>query len=88
MSDTVYCEEVIITTITRRGKGIIGSPIRVICQVYHKSGHLIAENDPNGQFTQEDLLSFAAFFLKQESQMASVEALEIWLKQKPTHANP
>lgn len=44
--DTVYCEEVIINTTLRRGKGVDGDPIRIITQVFLKNGTLIAEFDP------------------------------------------
>lgn len=43
--DTIKCEEVIISTLARRGKGVKYSPIRVITQVFTKDGELIAEND-------------------------------------------
>ena len=40
-----HCEEVIITDLTQRGKGIEGDPIRRILQVWRKDGTLIAEKD-------------------------------------------
>ncbi len=40
-----YCEEVIISTLTR-GKGIDGDPVREVTQVVTKLGTLIAEKDP------------------------------------------
>lgn len=40
------CEEVIITTLARKGKGVVGNPTRSVRQVYDKKGVLIAENDP------------------------------------------
>jgi len=48
-----YCEEVIITKITR-GKGTPESVCRMVVQIYKKDGTLIAESDPCGNFTQED----------------------------------
>lgn len=44
--DTIKVEEVIIATVLRRGAGVPGDPIRIITQVFTKSGELIAENDP------------------------------------------
>ena len=44
--NTVKCEEVIISTLLRRGEGKPGDPIRVITQVFTKDGELIAERDP------------------------------------------
>lgn len=44
--DTIKCEEVIIARVLRRGAGIPGDPVRIITQVFTKSGELIAEDDP------------------------------------------
>lgn len=45
--DKVWCEEVIISTLTRRGEGTADDdPIRIIIQVFTKDGKLIAEYDP------------------------------------------
>lgn len=58
----VYCAEVILCSIERRGDGI-DTPIRTITQVFEKSGSLIAEYDPlpNNQFDRKDLLDFLKF---------------------------
>jgi len=42
----VYCQEVIISTQLRRGKGVEGDPVRQVTQVFTKDGTLIAEHDP------------------------------------------
>lgn len=39
--------QVIETSILRRGKGVIGDPIRVITQYWSLDGKLLAEVDPN-----------------------------------------
>lgn len=57
----VVCKEVIITELSRRGDGGQNSPIRILTQIYDKSGKLIAEADPCGGYTMEDMLSFAEF---------------------------
>lgn len=58
--DKVFCKEVIISTIRRRGQGVEHSPIRIITEVYEKDGTLIAEHDPAPEtFVQMDLLHFA-----------------------------
>lgn len=45
--DKVWLEEVIITTVKRRGKGNVPhDPIRIITQIFLKDGRLIAEYDP------------------------------------------
>lgn len=44
-ADTIKCEEVIIARVVRRGDGV-NTPIRIITQVFTKSGELIAEHDP------------------------------------------
>ena len=60
------CKEVIISDLARRGSGKDPtSPLRIITQVYEKTGELIAEFDPNGGFTLEEMLSFAEYFSKE-----------------------
>ena len=44
--DKIWCEEVIISTATRRGTGTEEDPIRLITQVFLKDGSFIAEYDP------------------------------------------
>jgi hypothetical protein len=45
--DEVRCEEVILCSIERRGKGKDETdPVRCITSVYSKGGDLIAEHDP------------------------------------------
>ena len=62
----IVCKEVIISDLERRGSGKDQtSPIRAIIQVYEKTGVLIAEFDPNGGFTLEEMLSFAEYFSKE-----------------------
>lgn len=49
MQNAVQLKEVIITTLTTRGKGIHPDPVRAITQIWEKDGRLIAEVDPCGQ---------------------------------------
>lgn len=44
--DGVRAIAVIETTITRRGKGVEGDPIRLITQYWSMDGQLLAERDP------------------------------------------
>lgn len=43
--DGIRCEEVIVSTVRRKGKGVEPSPIRTLVEVYRKNGELIAEYD-------------------------------------------
>jgi len=45
--DKAHVQQVIICSKARRGKGTIGSPIRVITEVLDFDGNIIAEHDPN-----------------------------------------
>jgi hypothetical protein len=45
-TDTVSIQEVIITTLSRRGTGTPESPIRVITEIWNKQGELITAIDP------------------------------------------
>jgi hypothetical protein len=52
--DTVEVVEMIKTTLTRRGEGVDGDPIRVITQYWDFKGNLLFEIDtcpPNGACT-------------------------------------
>ncbi len=43
----VKLKQVVITNLTRRGKGVEGDPIRIITEVWDaENGEKIAENDP------------------------------------------
>lgn len=45
--DTVEPKQVVVTTLTRKGRGVAGSPIRMITQVWNQDGSgCIAEHDP------------------------------------------
>ncbi len=61
----IVCKEVIIADLETRGTGTgTHSPLRRLTQVYEKSGKLIAEYDPSGGYTLEDLLDFADYTAK------------------------
>lgn len=80
--DTVICKEVIISTIKRRGKGKLHSPIRCITEVYDKDGTLIAENDPSPEtFTPLDLVHFACYCIDKDmkSESLTVDTIDKWL---------
>lgn len=49
----IKCQEVIISKLSTRGKGVIGDPVRQITQVFSKSGELIAEMDPEKNCIKE-----------------------------------
>lgn len=60
MEKDVVCKEVVITTNSKRGKGVVGSPIRRIVEVWEKDGRKIAEHDPCPELlTYTDALEFA-----------------------------
>lgn len=87
--DNVICKELIVSTIARRGKGIPGSPIRVITQVYDKEGNLIAEKDPMPTtFDEDDLIYFAQFlkFNNVDLSLATKEHVQKYLIEK--HSKP
>jgi hypothetical protein len=58
--DEVKLMQVIYCTKKRRGSGkTIDSPIRIVKEIFTTEGELLAENDSNGNFTIENLWSFA-----------------------------
>lgn len=57
--DSVWCEEVIISTTQRKGEGKYGDPIRIITQVFRKNGQLIAEYDPEWNVVYPSQESFS-----------------------------
>ena len=78
----ILTEEVIITNLHKRG--IVKnntSTLRNITQVYSKSGNIIAESDPWGNFTQEDLVDFAKFCSGRPADQPE-DTLREWLKTK------
>ena len=86
MKAEVECKEVIITTILRRGKGIEGSPVRCITQVYTKDGVLIAEQDPFPEtFTPEDMRQFARWCCGNDllGESITTEKVFEWVKPAP-----
>ena len=86
MSVEVECKEVIITSLLRRGKGIEGSPVRCITQVYTKDGELIAEHDPfPGTFTPEDMRQFARWCCSEDlmGECITTEKVFEWVRPVP-----
>lgn len=56
----ICCKEVIISSLTLRGKGTETSPCRRIIQVFEKDGRLIAEHDPIPEtYALFDMIHFA-----------------------------
>lgn len=51
----VLAQELIVCRLATKGKGVQGSPLRRLTQIYSKDGQLVAENDPLGGYTIEDL---------------------------------
>jgi hypothetical protein len=52
--DQLFAEELIVCTKKRRGDGV-KAPIRVVTEVFNKSGQLVAESDPL-KFSIEEIL--------------------------------
>jgi hypothetical protein len=82
--DQVICKELIVATLTRRGKGTVNSPVRIVTQVFEKDGTLVAENDPvDEKFTETDLVNFAKWCIENSISIHHVNAIEIstkWLE--------
>lgn len=86
----VYCQEVIISNLLMRGKGVIGDPVRLILQVYDKEGNLIAENDPDPSlFTKELMIEFVKWCVQQtdiaiskNTPITYEQSLQSWLESK------
>lgn len=57
----IVCKELIISKTTIRGAGTDDSPTRVVVQVLEKDGKVVAEDDPEGNYTVEDLYRLEAF---------------------------
>lgn len=75
------CKEVIITQLARKGSGKDqNSPVRILTQVYEKSGELIAEFDPNGCYSLEDMLAFANFYRSKTQPETAFDELKNWRK--------
>jgi len=80
--DTVICKELIVATLTKRGKGEKHSPIRIITQVFEKDGTLVAEHDPFDEtFCTMDLVHFAKWCIEKNFQVQNVapEDVNKWL---------
>lgn len=45
-ADTAQLIPVLVTKLTRRGNGMPADPIRIITQIWHPNGELLAEVDP------------------------------------------
>lgn len=78
----VYCQEVIISTLARRGSGTKHSPVRAIVQVFEKDGTLISETDPDPDlFKRLDMICFARFLKEQgiDPYNAEPRDVEAWL---------
>ena len=78
--DTIICKEVIVSTIARRGKGVYRDPVRVITQVFEKSGELIAEYDPqkrNMEFSTVDMAEFARWVIERNIKPDSISIIEV-----------
>lgn len=59
-NDKVCLRTLILCTMTRRGKGVKQSPIRIITEVFDTEGNLLAENDPFA-ITVENMLEFLCY---------------------------
>lgn len=80
--DTVICKELIVATLTRRGKGEKHSPVRIITQIFEKDGTLVAEHDPSPEtFSIMDLVNFTKWCIDKDFQVQNVtpEDVNKWL---------
>jgi predicted proteasome-type protease len=56
----IQVKELVITDLSRRGTGKDEtSPVRSVLEVYSKEGDLLAVHDSQGNYTVEQLISFA-----------------------------
>ena len=56
----VEVKELVVTDLTRRGTGQSEwSPVRTILEIYTKEGGLLATHDSQGNYSIEELVSFA-----------------------------
>lgn len=80
--DKTYCEEVIISTVRRRGSGKDQlNVMRVVTEVFKKSGEKIAENDSSIRFEANDLIHFAMWYKQCAEGLTNVMAFERWIKE-------
>lgn len=70
----INCQELILSKLSLKGKGEFPSPIRELTQVFTKEGQLIAEYDPMGNYSIEDIFSLS-------NAIAKGQSVEIWLKE-------
>lgn len=74
----VEVKEVVVTDLARRGSGKDElSPVRSVLEVYSKEGQLIALHDSLGNYSLEDLISFATL-CRQKTDLSLAEVLRIW----------
>lgn len=83
MEKDVTCREVVITANATRGKGVLGSPVRRIVEVWEKDGTKIAENDPCPELlTHMDAVHFARWCQSGECPAGplGMNMIEKWLE--------
>lgn len=77
--DEVKLMQVIYCTKERRGDGKSDiSPVRAITEVFTTDGELIAEKDPCGGYSREDMISFALHYKSGVSSAVPGQALKEW----------
>jgi hypothetical protein len=83
--DEVKVMQVIYCTKERRGRGTSDlSPVRIITEIYSVDGQFIAEADPCGGYTIEDMTDFAIKFKEGKWPGPVGDAFNEWKKSKPS----
>ena len=77
--DEVKVMQVIYCTKKRRGSGRDEtSPVRAVTEIFTPEGELIAEKDPCGGYTREDLINFALDYKSGRLGESYVQAFKEW----------
>lgn len=80
----VNCKEYIFSDEKRRGKGTSESLGREVIQIFSKEGKLVAEKDPCGGYTMEDMYSFAKSYFAANCALT----IEMWKGIPPAYEDP
>ena len=62
--DTIKVIKVILCDTKRVGTGVALDPVRVVTEIFDLKGRLIADRDPDKNYTKKDLAEFALFVAK------------------------
>lgn len=76
----IQVKELVITDLSRRGTGKDEtSPVRSVLEVYSKNGDLLAVHDSHGNYTVEQLISFAKL-CREKSEISIEKNYQSWAK--------